>query len=148
MREIRFRGKRLENGHGFWVYGDLMTEYVHHEGLTIVEHGCIYYEVDPATVGQFTSLKDKHGKEIFEGDVAKSPYTNRLMVIRWGEYQNDDILDEIDDFYIDTDGDERKSVGFYAEVMSDNRCYELDDGVCKWVEVIGNIHDNPELLNA
>ena len=72
MREIKFRGKRLDNGE--WIEGDL---------LRMLDHWFIFpdpapegidkYAVDPATVGQFTGLKDKNGKEIYEGDVIRSP---------------------------------------------------------------------------
>lgn len=66
MREIKFRGKRLDNGE--WIEGDL---------LRMLDHWFIFpnpapegidkYAVDPATVGEFTGLKDKNGKEIYEG---------------------------------------------------------------------------------
>lgn len=72
MREIKFRGKRLDNGE--WIEGDL---------LRMLDHWFIFpdpapegidkYAVDPATVGQYTGLKDKNGKEIYEGDVIRSP---------------------------------------------------------------------------
>lgn len=69
MREIKFRGKRLDNGE--WVYGFALFSQDKSEAviakLTDTESVC--ENVGPATVGQFTGLHDKNGKEIYEGDI-------------------------------------------------------------------------------
>jgi uncharacterized phage protein (TIGR01671 family) len=68
MREIKFRGKRLDNGE--WIEGDLLRMNGHWFIFPDPAPGGIdKYEVDPATVGEFTGLKDKNGKEIYEGDI-------------------------------------------------------------------------------
>jgi len=75
MREILFRGKRLDNGE--WVYGSLLIqkgEYISKNEVTPNEYYIFgrqgeHYLVIPKTVGQCTGLTDKHGKKIFEGDI-------------------------------------------------------------------------------
>ena len=126
MREIKFRGKRIDNGE--WVYGDLLTKYIHHKGMTIVENGCIYHEVDPETVGQYIGEKDIVGREIYEGDIALPGSTTAF---------GHKICPAYVTFRVATFG-----LYFVDEDDFDN-CISWDGG-----PMFGNIHDNPELLEG
>ena len=134
MREIKFRGKRLDNGE--WVYGDLI-----HSGtdtIAILEPDApsleIVTDVVPDTVGQFTGLHDKNSNEIYEGDIVKqtwgSPhFVNGILYDCFGRIG--DIRYECDLIGVHTKN------GLYRMVGSD-----ISN------TVIGNIHDNPELLKT
>ena len=123
MREILFRGKRLNNGE--WVEGDLL--HLPH-GIVILKNG--YADIIPETIGQYTGLTDKNGKKIFEGD----------MVEYYGTYSLEVFIDK-----------GQTKVRWY-DTVTRRECSELflgnyDEayGEC---EIIGNIHDNPELLKG
>ena len=123
-----FRGKRLDNGE--WVEGYLSCEKIggYLTNVFIVEniHGDVWerHRVDPATVGEYTGLKDKNGKRIFEGDVLEDGFGNRAKVV-YGDW----------------------NCGCCYSVYgwtADGRC----DLAPSWQKVVGNIVDNPELLEV
>lgn len=123
MREIKFRGKEL--GTGKWVQGDLHI-------LCTRPHIHIPYKsyIDLSTIGQFTGLRDINGKDIYEGDIIKSSHGTLHYIV----YDNDLAC-------------------FKAVVARYNPLGEYETLSKGWVvqfnkEVIGNIHDNPELLKG
>ena len=138
-REIFFRGRSLSDGG--WVYGDL--EYERNKGLlskvrihTYKEDGRYdrQYLVESDTVGEFTGMKDKHGKEVFEGDIVEvhdftSAYAGKYRgVVKI--YRGSWCVE-----YFQTTFD----TTFHPSLF-------FDDFADRKTEVIGNIHDNKDLL--
>lgn len=134
-REIKFRGKRKDNGK--WVYGDLVRTPITAEfcadgnffdcgkGRTCIVEDYVAFEVDEETVGQFAcffSFSNK--KEVYEGDIVESGFTGRKYVVFWS--------DENGAFYKQRIGENVKDI----PIIQDNAI----------VFLMGNIHDNPELL--
>lgn len=133
MREILFRGKPISNEHK-WVYGDYcdlnkgrsVSSFKVFAGPFIGTPSTMY-AVIPETVGQYTGLKDKNGTRIFEGDCFKT-YCTGLPVYR-----------HIVRYY-------PEHSAFMARCIERNIVHYLSDYSPSAIEVIGNIHDNPELL--
>lgn len=135
MREILFRGKSKAIGE--WYHGNLD---VNIKGICIITPDDTpigkYGQVDPETVGQFTGLTDKNCTKIFEGDIVKNKYNN-IFVVKYGKHD----LACCGCCY-----QSHEAVGFY---LSDGRdCACSDEDVWGNIEVVGNIHDNPELLKG
>lgn len=139
MREILFRGKNLL---GKWIEGDLL-QYLGCEKKHIVRHstGAGGQEVIPSTIGEYTGLKDKNGKRIFEGDIVKNEwcFIKGNSIVRFGEYKS---LDSSNDYQCG-------HLGFYLEHISDFNKRTVRKDIMYFAnkcEIIGNVFDNPELL--
>lgn len=139
MREILFRGKNLL---GKWIEGDLL-QYLDCEKKHIVRHstGAGGQEVIPSTIGEYTGLKDKNGKRIFEGDIVKNEwcFIKGNSIVRFGEYKS---LDSSNDYQCG-------HLGFYLEHISDFNKRTVRKDIMYFAnkcEIIGNVFDNPEML--
>ena len=129
MREIMFRGKRTD-GKG-WMYGYYSfnpTTNIH----WIRTPRTTYWDEDmiaTSTVGQYTGLKDKNGKRIFEGDICRNTRTGEIVSVKWHGTMAGYVWNK------------RRADGFLFDFGELFRA-------CDKYEVIGNIHDNPELLKG
>ncbi len=134
MREIKYRGLNEETGE--WVYGwyTKLVEGIRRFDAIIADvDGELtrFYIHNKETIGQYTGLHDKNGKEIYEGDIVKfedvSGYKDGCASVIWHE----------------------DSCGYYLENDDDNIYDTLYDFTPSYqMEVIGNIHENPELLEG
>lgn len=148
MREILFRGKRIDNSE--WVEGTLiLTTAVEQKPYIVDSCWCPYmktnergyadfdwlnaYEVIPETVGQYTGLTDKNGKRIFEGDILREYIENSECEYDYDYFDCGEVF-----WYGQQSRFLRTSRMFVDDCpkITENREYE----------VVGNIHDNPELL--
>ena len=129
MREILFRGKRDENDE--WVFGDLIHEpwasciqvteqVIENNNIDIFKR--TKYSVHKETVGQYTGLTDKNGEMILEGDVLRLDGEDRFFVLEYQDYTARFVM------------------------SGDSMVIDFDNFWNYDVEVIGNIHDNPEIL--
>lgn len=137
-REILFRGKRADDGE--WVYGNLFYDPdLEQTQILYFEYDLTYYGedreskggiVDSCTVGQYTGLTDKNGRKIFEGDIVRRSNRNGQKTISYVvEWCSDCCM-----FVLDC-------IDFDMEFDMDFTVYYGNE-----FEIIGNIHDNPELV--
>lgn len=136
MREVLFTGKRVDNGE--WAFGNFIedkwgddngnTVYAILQDRVAPEIAALWtpVKVIPETVGEYTGLKDKNGKKIFEGYVVT--YIGEVCVVEWD--------DETAKFVL----------------KNENLLCDFEEVWCNRfkskIEVIGNVHDNPELLEV
>lgn len=127
MREILFRGKRLDNRE--WAYGYLVQavkstkfwiDCSASDGIVAIHF------VEPSTVGQYTGLTDKNGVKIFEGDI-----------LRFSTGTLHEVVFE-----------QRNGHAYFGWVVNGLETWNFDCDFLRKLEVIGNIHDNPELLKG
>jgi len=121
VREIKFRGKQQDNGQ--WIYGDLICADKQHYFIAVIvgfrDNKCELHgvhRVDTKTVGQYTGFEDANGREIYEGDTVKIN----------GKH-NRQVFLRLGCWFVEMG----KELGYYDS--------------CD-IEVIGNIYENPELL--
>jgi len=130
MRTIKFRGKCAKDSRfaGEWVYGGLLQCEKSKDVLIVypITDTCsCTYHVDPATVGQFTGLFDKYGNEIYEGDILLYNGNRRTVEWKYGTF-----------------GLSMHKNGFPFQAF-----YELPVPIVDST-VVGNVHDNPELMKG
>ena len=140
MREILFRGKRVDNGE--WIYGVPITDKATGDAYIItstagaslkseINNMCATgFRIIRNTIGQYTGLTDKNGTRIFEGDIVRTD-DNLKGVVEWDETF-------------------AKCIVCYNQISGNWFDFEGEGGypVSLECEIIGNIHDNPESLKG
>ncbi|HAC0038499.1 TPA_asm: hypothetical protein GYX19_15180 [Listeria monocytogenes] len=131
MREIEFRGKRIDNGE--WVYGNLMqfedsATFIfadERKGASTLTYAHFIinnmHAIDEKTLGQYTGLKDKNGKKIFEWDIGWDEHNECYGIVKF---------------------EDAKFLYLWENIAED--LWEVADGI----EICGNIHENLDLLEV
>lgn len=128
-REIKFRGKTND---GKWI---TRSETIIHDGDGVwLSDGCDVVKVIEDTVGQFTGLCDANGREIYEGDITKAPLLDPIF--------GDILSDAFDNVAISFHN------GSFVVAYYEGRHKIYLQDLYNKIEVLGNIHDNPELLKG
>ena len=155
MREIKFRGKCMASNE--WAYGDLIHKRHDRDALMIQDENGLGSDVVPESVGQFTGVLDKNGKEIYEGDVLSVREWKNLA---FGMFNHDEMKDlSLDDCKGELLKDIKSLVywdeGSMLATEQNGSAYYM----CSFwhentlitqpifdIEIFGNIHDTPNLL--
>lgn len=125
MREILFRGKRVDNNEMIYGYLYRISEKLN-PFIMLINSGGESHEVFPKTVGQYTGLSDKNGVKIFEGDIVRYNGERHIVVF-----------------------ETRGETGYFGIKIDHIETWGFCPSVpAKLMEVIGNIHDNPELAEG
>jgi uncharacterized phage protein (TIGR01671 family) len=142
MREHLYRGKCVESGN--WFYGSLIKTRNNEYLIVDWDYGFIFekciHKVIPETVGQYTELKDANGKEAFEEDIILIT-GGFLYVVKYGEF----LPICLEEYLIELGRKPSNIIGLYGQCVKG----EGDDVLIPSggrFQIIGNIHDNPELL--
>lgn len=166
MREILFRGKRIDNGE--WVYGNHLFDDVsgkHYivpfgnitESEKVGQDGCCYcvgFEVISSTVEQYTGLTDKNGAKIFEGDIIRyADYDEYRCYIESLDCAEENVSMDFGQMWTVDKVVYGIKIGYPAFDLNShdfesNGLSVLNESGQYYYEVIGNIHDNPELLDG
>lgn len=148
MREIKFRGRKPN---GEWIYGDLVTTETT-DGIPTKKEILPFDKanIDDAeyvvqdTIGQFTGLHDKNGKDIYEGDILLLPANTKVKAYEKGDFVEDKFVQRFAVVWA-------KQCQGYGLCLPYEAKYDAPDVVgmaaVDRMFVSGNIHDNPELLN-
>lgn len=137
MREIKFRGKPIEDyGEIKWFYGNAIITY--DDKLAYIEaNGQGIVPVEWESVGQYTGLKDKNSKEIYDSCIV----TNKSKNMHGSGFDGKNLI-----FLVDWDDDEC----CYKLIVKIKGCHgfkRLTKETAKHIEVVGNIYENPELIS-
>lgn len=140
-RPIKFRGKSIFDEE--WLYGDLvLSSDMMRYAILVNDKNCYdECEVIPSTIGQFTGLYDKNGKEIYEGDILQADRFNAsLCVVSWSTeratFAYRFYYKKIDDTHeIDRKTSCEYTIGDWMKIEKD-------------LAIIGNIYDNPDLMKG
>lgn len=143
MREILFRGKRVSNGEwveGYLIHDEFCNTQIPYIGYLTID-GCNVADVIPETVGQYTGLTDKNGTKIFEGDYwldTDGDYIVYVVEFRDGQFcfVSYGVCGALMPYGYDEDA------GGFGEI----ECEPFSNFNIELVEIEGNIHDNPKIL--